>query len=88
MQYDYDPRYYSAEPRYYTAVGIPRRACACGETKSVIQVIPGMLGDHDWFVKCLNPMCKRKTDILFKDPIEAVNYWNAVGYKYDMEEDE
>jgi len=67
--------------RYSAAMVIPRKACICGG-RTIIEVVPDVnTFNHDWYVKCLNSKCQRSEDILFKDPVEAVEYWNRVGYK-------
>jgi hypothetical protein len=63
------------------AWSIPRKRCSCGGN-TVIDVIP-QVGGNDWYVRCLNHACPRDADVTFKDPVEAVNYWNAVGWEAD-----
>ena len=69
------------------AWSIPRKRCSCGGN-TILDVIPPegsnlISSEADWYVRCLNHACPRDTDITFKDPVEAVNYWNAVGWEAD-----
>lgn len=68
------------------AMQMPRRDCSCGGKTVLDSFIPSrgkFASRHEFYVRCLNNACPRSSDILFDDPIEAVNYWNYVGWQAD-----
>ena len=68
------------------AMAMPRKDCSCGGKTILDSFVPGegkLPSRHEFYVRCLNNACPRSTDILFEDPIEAVNYWNEIGWHVD-----